>query len=90
MTTATTTTTKAPCTIIGIGKRPEGTNYLVKVPDTKNPRGYDLVDVLVHDNGARSIKSTARSTTTPFHAGRAVTAYLAAPSHVQAAMRGHS
>ena len=64
--------------IIAIRMRADGTNYQIKVPDPKNTRGYDLVDVLVHNNGARSIKSASRSRTTPERASRIVTKYLAA------------
>jgi len=64
--------------ILAISMRPEGTNYQVKVPDAKNKRGYDLVDVLVHHNGLRSIKSASRSRTTPDYASRIVTKYLKA------------
>jgi hypothetical protein len=64
--------------ILAISMRVDGTNYQVKVPDPKNKRGYDLVDVLIHHNGARSIKSASRSRTTPERASRIVTKYLEA------------
>lgn len=64
--------------ILSISMRTEGTNYQVKVPDAKNKRGYDLVDVLIHHNGLRSIKSASRSRTTPDWASRIVTKYLKA------------
>jgi hypothetical protein len=62
--------------IISISMRADGTNYTVKVPDAKNKRGYDLVDVLIHHSGLRSIKSASRSRTTPDYASRIVTRYL--------------
>ena len=64
--------------ILAIQMRAGGTNYNVKVPDPKNKRGYDLVDVQVHHNGARSIKSASRSRTTPERASRIVSKYLEA------------
>ena len=64
--------------ILTISMRVDGTNYQVKVPDLKNKRGYDLVDVLIHHNGGRSIKSASRSRTTPDRASRIVTKYLEA------------
>lgn len=64
--------------ILAISMRVDGTNYQVKVPDPKNKRGYDLVDVLIHHNGARSIKSASRSRTTPERASRIVMKYLEA------------
>jgi hypothetical protein len=64
--------------ILAISMRVDGTNYQVKVPDPKNKRGYDLVDVLVHHNGARSIKSASRSVITPTKASKIVTRYLEA------------
>lgn len=62
--------------IISVSRRPEGTNYLVKVHDPKFKGGYDLVDVLMHDNGATSTKSANRSTSTAFYAIRAVKAHI--------------
>ena len=62
--------------ILSISMRADGTNYSVKVPDPKNTRGYDLVDVLIHHNGARSIKSASRSVITPTKASKIVTKYL--------------
>jgi len=64
--------------ILAISMRADGTNYNVKVPDPKNPRGYDLVDVLILHNGMRSIKSASRSRTTPDRAVRIVKKYLEA------------
>lgn len=64
--------------ILAISMRVDGTNYQVKVPDLKNKRGYDLVDVLVHHNGMRSIKSASRSVITPTKASKIVTSYLEA------------
>ena len=64
--------------ILAISMRADGTNYNVKVPDPKNTRGYDLVDVLIHHNGARSIKSVSRSVITPTKASKIVTRYLEA------------
>jgi len=64
--------------ILAISMRSDGTNYNVKVPDPKNKLGYDLVDVLIHDNGLRSIKSASRSRTTPDRASKIVARYLAA------------
>ncbi len=64
--------------ILAISMRTDGTNYQIKVPDSKNQRGYDLVDVLVHHNGLRSIKSASRSRFTPDRASKIVTKYLAA------------
>ena len=64
--------------ILAISMRVDGTNYQVKVPDPKNKRGYDLVDVLIHHNGARSIKSASRSRITPDRASKIVTKYLEA------------
>lgn len=64
--------------ILAISMRVDGTNYQVKVPDPKNKRGYDLVDVLIHDSGLRSIKSASRSRTTPERASRIVSKYLSA------------
>lgn len=64
--------------IFAISMRVDGTNYQVKVPDSKNKRGYDLVDVLIHHNGARSIKSASRSVITPTKASKIVTRYLEA------------
>ncbi len=64
--------------ILAISMRADGTNYQVKVPDSKSARGYDLVDVLVHHNGMRSIKSASRSRTTPERASKIVTRYLSA------------
>ena len=64
--------------ILAISMRVDGTNYNVKVPDPKNPRGYDLVDVLILHNGMRSIKSASRSRTTPDRAVRIVKKYLEA------------
>ena len=64
--------------ILAISMRVDGTNYNVKVPDPKNTRGYDLVDVLIHHNGARSIKSASRSVITPTKASKIVTRYLEA------------
>lgn len=66
--------------ILAISMRVDGTNYQVKVPDPKNKRGYDLVDVLIHHNGARSIKSASRSVITPTKASKIVTRYLEATS----------
>lgn len=62
--------------ILAISMRTDGTNYQVKVPDLKSTRGYDLVDVLVHHNGMRSIKSASRSRTSPDRASKIVTRYL--------------
>jgi hypothetical protein len=62
--------------IIAISMRADGTNYTVKIPDAKSKHGYDLVDVLVHHSGLRSIKSASRSRTTPDYASRIVTKYL--------------
>jgi len=64
--------------ILAISMRADGTNYQVKVPDPKNSRGYDLVDVLVHHSGLRSIKSASRSRITPDRASKIVTKYLEA------------
>jgi len=64
--------------ILAISMRADGTNYQVKVPDSKNKRGYDLVDVLIHHNGMRSIKSASRSRTTPERASKIVKRYLEA------------
>ena len=64
--------------ILAISMRADGTNYQVKVEDPKNRRGYDLVDVLILHNGMRSIKSAARSRTTPDRASKIVSKYLAA------------
>ena len=64
--------------ILAISMRVDGTNYQVKVPDPKNKRGYDLVDVLIHHNGARSIKSASRSRITPDRASKIVKKYLEA------------
>lgn len=64
--------------ILAISMRADGTNYNVKVPDPKNARGYDLVDVLILHNGMRSIKSASRSRTTPDRASKIVTKYLEA------------
>jgi hypothetical protein len=64
--------------ILTISMRADGTNYQVKVPDLKSARGYDLVDVLVHHNGARSIKSASRSRITPDRASKIVTRYVEA------------
>lgn len=64
--------------IIAISMRTDGTNYTVKVPDAKNRLGYDLVDVLVHHGGLRSIKSASRSRTNPERGSRIVTRYLEA------------
>lgn len=64
--------------ILTISMRVDGTNYQVKVPDTKKKSGYDLVDVLVHNNGMRSIKSASRSVITPTKASRIVSRYLEA------------
>ena len=64
--------------ILAISMRADGINYQVKVPDPKNKRGYDLVDVLIHHNGARSTKSASRSVITPTKASKIVTRYLEA------------
>ena len=64
--------------ILSISMRADGTNYHVRVEDPKNRRGYDLVDVLILHNGMRSIKSAARSRTTPDRASKIVSRYLAA------------
>jgi sugar-specific transcriptional regulator TrmB len=64
--------------ILAISMRADGTNYQVKVPDLKNKLGYDLVDVLVHHSGLRSIKSASRSRITPDRASKIVTKYLQA------------
>ncbi len=63
--------------ILAISMRADGTNYQVKVPDPKNKNGYDLVDVLIHHNGMRSIKSASRSRTNPDRASKIVSKYLA-------------
>ena len=73
--------------ILSVSRRPEGMNYCVKVPDDKNPRGYDLVNVLRHDNGAMSLSSASRSTRTPFIASKYVKKYLAADMIEREAMR---
>ena len=64
--------------ILAISMRVDGINYQVKVPDAKNKRGYDLVDVLIHHNGMRSIKSAGRSVITPTKASKIVSRYLEA------------
>jgi hypothetical protein len=74
--------------IMSVSQRHEGTNYVVKVPDTSNPLGYDLVDVLHHHNGALSIKSAARSTRTVFVASRFVKRYVDADRMTREQMRG--
>ena len=73
--------------LLNVSRRPEGTNYTVRVPDPKNPRGYDIVDVLRHDNGAVSTRSASRSTRTPFHAQKFVQRYLAESRSEQEEMR---
>jgi len=62
--------------IISTSRRPEGTNYAVRVPDPKNKRGYDLVDVLMHHNGAISTNSASRSRTTASPAIRFVKKHI--------------
>lgn len=74
--------------IISISRRPNGTNYVVKVFDPKFRQGYDLVDVLVHDNGARSIRSAHRNVSTPTRASNFVTRYLNADIMEREIMRG--
>jgi hypothetical protein len=49
-------------------RHPEGTAFLVKVPSERVRRGYDLVDVIFHANGAVSTKSANRLTTTGMQA----------------------
>lgn len=57
--------------ILSVNRRhPNGIHYLVRVPTTKVKRGYDLVDVLFHDNGATSTKSANRLTSTAMIASR--------------------
>lgn len=62
--------------IISISKRVEGVAFTIKIPDHKQTQGYDLVDVLVHHNGMRSLKSANLSRTTPHKASQIVTKYL--------------
>ena len=68
-------------------RHPSGTLYSVKVYDAKLPRGYDLVDVLVHDNGAVSTKSANSSTRTGFPATRYVKRYREASASEREEMR---
>ena len=68
-------------------RHPSGTLYMVKVYDPKLPRGYDLVDVLVHGNGAVSTKSANRSTRTGFPATRYVKRYREASASEREEMR---
>lgn len=57
--------------ILSVNRRhPNGIQYVVRVPTTKVRRGYDLVDVIFHDNGATSTKSANRLTTTGSIAAR--------------------
>lgn len=76
------------CEIISISQRPEGTNYVVKVPDAKNKYGYDLVNVLKMTSGAVSTSSASRSTITPLKASKFVQKYLEADLVTRETMRG--
>ncbi len=79
-----------PHPILSISRRPEGVCYCVKVVDPKvQPYGYDLVDVLLLDNGAVCTRSANRLTRTPGVATRVVKAYRAADLDTRARMRGH-
>lgn len=63
--------------IIGSNLRhPGGPKYLVRVPDIKNRRGYDLVDVIMHFNGAVSTRSANNSASTSMKAIRFVRKHL--------------
>jgi len=78
------------CSMLGVSQRPEGTQYVVKVPDAKNARGYDLVTVVHHYNGAMSLNSASRSTRTPHYASKYVKEYLAADTITREQMRGRA
>lgn len=64
--------------ILSISTRVDGVNYSIKVPDKKSRNGYDIVDVLVHDNGATTTRSANRSRTTSYHAIQIVKRYAEA------------
>lgn len=51
--------------ILSILQRADGVEYAVKVTDGKNPRGYDLVKVLVGNSGMTHATSAARSRIAP-------------------------
>ena len=72
--------------IIGISHRPEGAQFLVSLHTRKGKK--DIVTVIVHDNGARSMTSAVRDVSTPLVASRLVTKYLEADTIGREQMRG--
>lgn len=58
-------------------RHPSGVSYVVRVPDTRSRNGYDIVDVLMHRNGAVSTRSANRSTSTPLKASAFVRRHIA-------------
>ena len=72
--------------IIGISHRPEGAQFLVSLHTRKGKK--DIVTVIVHDNGARSMTSAVRDVSTPLVASRLVTKYLEADETERQRLRG--
>lgn len=82
------TTPKPNPTIMNISRPPGGTQYLVKVPTDKVKRGYDLVTVICHANGAVSTKSANCLAVTQERAGKFVRKYLDSDLMTRETMRG--